>query len=197
MNAPSPITLEGRFVRLVPLALEHAPDLHAAGEDRGIWRYMPIAAPEHLQDTERWIRVALAALDSGAEAPFAIIDRASGKAIGSTRYLDIHPEHEAIEIGWTWVAPAHQRTAANTECKYLLLKHAFEALGASRVQLKTDARNAHSQRAIERLGAMREGVLRKQRRMWNGFVRDTVYYSILQNEWPAVKARLEGFLKAR
>lgn len=195
MRTPWPVTLEGRFVSLVPLSLELAPDLHGAGEDRGVWRYLPIAAPEHLQDTERWIRMALAARDSGEELPFGIIDRASGRAVGSTRYLDIRPEHEALEIGWTWIAPAHQRTAVNTECKLLLLTHAFETLGASRVQLKTDARNVQSQQAIERLGAVREGVLRKQRRMWDGFKRDTVFYSILDEEWPAVKARLEGFLR--
>jgi len=182
-------------VSLLPLSLDHARDLHEAGADRIIWRYLPIAAPEHLQDTERWIRVALAARESGAEIPFVIIDRASGRAVGSTRYLDIQHDHGALEIGWTWIAHSHQRTAVNTESKLLLLAHAFETLEASRVQLKTDARNVQSQQAIERLGAVREGVLRRQRRMWDGFIRDTVYYSILDHEWPAVKARLEGLLR--
>jgi RimJ/RimL family protein N-acetyltransferase len=114
--------------------------------------------------------------------------------VGSTRYLDIRRENRGLEIGWTWLAAAVQRTAVNTECKYLLLRHAFETLGAIRVQLRTDLRNLRSQRAIERIGATREGVFRQERIMWDGYLRDSVFYSVIDCEWPAVKARLEARL---
>ncbi|MBI4841836.1 MAG: GNAT family N-acetyltransferase, partial [candidate division NC10 bacterium] len=127
----------------------------------------------------------------GTQIPFAIVERASGKAIGSTRYLDIRRGDRGLEIGWTWIGLPFQRTAVNTECKYLLLVHAFEDQRAVRVQLKTDLRNEASQRAIERLGAVREGVLRKHMVLWDGFIRDTVYYSIIDSEWPEVKRRLQ------
>ena len=123
--------------------------------------------------------------------PFAIVDALSGKVVGSTRYLSIAPEDYGLEIGWTWLAREARRTAVNTECKYLLLRHAFESLDAIRVQLKTDSRNQRSQQAIERLGAVREGVLRTQRILENGYQRDTVMYSIIATEWPAVKSALE------
>jgi RimJ/RimL family protein N-acetyltransferase len=137
--------------------------------------------------------------------PFAIVEksppgaigRAPGRAIGSTRYLDIRREHRGLEIGWTWLGRAWQRTAANTECKLLLLEHAFEALGALRVQLKTDARNLASQRAIERIGAVREGVLRAHMVVREGFVRDSVMYAVTAGEWPEVKGKLEGLLGDR
>jgi RimJ/RimL family protein N-acetyltransferase len=122
---------------------------------------------------------------------WATVDRASGRALGSTRFGDIEPDHDRVEIGWTWIAPAFQRTAVNTEAKLLQLTYAFETLGAGRVALKTDGRNERSQAAIARLGALREGVLRRHTRLPDGHVRDTVYYSILADEWPAVKARLE------
>ena len=140
------------------------------------------------------IRQASAGVEAGREIAFAIVDAASGRAVGSTRYLDIERDHRALEIGWTWIGPAWRRTPINTECKLLLLTHAFEALAAHRVTLKTDARNVVSQRAIERIGAVREGVLRRHRVCWDGSIRDTVYYGIIDAEWPAVKARLEGFL---
>jgi RimJ/RimL family protein N-acetyltransferase len=125
---------------------------------------------------------------------WATVDAATGRAVGSTRFGDIAPEHGRVEIGWTWIAPSHQRTAVNTEAKLLQLTYAFEELGATRVALKTDGRNLRSQAAIERLGAVREGVLRRHIRMPDGFMRDTVYYSILADEWPSVKARLEARL---
>ena len=125
-----------------------------------------------------------------------IVRRSDERAIGMTAYLDIHPKDRWLEIGGTWLTPEVQRTAINTECKYLLLRHAFETLGCVRVQLKTDARNLRSQRAIERVGAVKEGVLRKQMLTRGGFQRDTVVYSIIDSEWQKVKARLEGFLKA-
>ncbi len=134
---------------------------------------------------------------TGSQLPFAVIDQKNNRVAGSTRYLDIRPNDRAIEIGSTWLGSEFQRTAINSECKYLLLRHAFEELGAVRVTLKTDGRNEQSQRAIERLGAVREGVLRKHMVMWDGYVRDTVYYSILDSEWPQVKDRLKGLLNRR
>jgi RimJ/RimL family protein N-acetyltransferase len=128
---------------------------------------------------------------------FAIVSAASGAAVGSTRFLNIERPHRALEIGWTWIGPAWQRSAINTECKLLLLGHAFEQLGAHRVTLKTDARNLRSQRAIERVGGVREGVLRRHRVCWDGFVRDSVYYGIIDGEWPQVKSRLEAMSARR
>jgi RimJ/RimL family protein N-acetyltransferase len=186
------VILEGRHARLEPLASSHAPELLAAAQDDSIWRYMPIARPQTLLDLERMIADALAAEERGEQLPFAIVERASGRAVGSTRYLDLRLAHRGLEIGWTWLATAAQRTALNTECKLLLLTHAFESLGCLRVQLKTDLRNLRSQAAIERLGARKEGVLRKHYVLWDGYVRDSVLYSITDAEWPAVKQRLSA-----
>lgn len=188
--------LEGQHARLEPLAALHAPDLLAAAQDDALWLYMPIARPRTPADVERMIAGALAAQDRGEQLPFAILERAGGRAIGSTRYLDLRLEHRGLEIGWTWITPAYQRSAINTECKLLLLTHAFESLGCLRVQLKTDARNLRSQAAIERLGATREGVLRKHYVLWDGYVRDTVMYSITDEQWPEVRRRLSGFLRS-
>jgi RimJ/RimL family protein N-acetyltransferase len=191
---PTPITLEGTHVRLEPLMLGHVDELFVAGQDEDIWRYMPIAPPRSPADARAWIVGALEAAETGLEIPFAIRSIESGTAIGSTRFLDIQRQNSSLEIGWTWLGKSHQRTALNTECKYLLLRHAFEDLKAIRVQLKTDGRNTQSQRAIERLGAVREGTLRSHRRLWNGFVRDTVYFSIIEPEWPTAKAHLAALM---
>jgi len=142
-----------------------------------------------------WVRDILARQAAGADLAFAVIHRESGRAIGATRYLEIRPEHRGLEIGGTWYATEFQRTAVNTECKYLLLKHAFEVLDCIRVQFKADARKLRSIRAIERIGAMREGVLRKHYILQDGGYRDSVYFSILDREWPKVKERLEEMLK--
>jgi RimJ/RimL family protein N-acetyltransferase len=187
---PKPIVLEGRVVRLEPLRLEHAKDLAAVACDEDIWRYMPLATPESIDDVRALIADALAKARDGSEVPFATVLRASGRAVGSTRYIDIRRAHRGLEIGWTWVGREWQRTAVNTECKLLQLAHAFEDLGALRVQLKTDARNVRSQRAIERIGAQREGVLRAHMILPDGFVRDSVMYSITAAEWPSVKSAL-------
>ncbi len=192
---PKPISLAGRHVRLEPLAPRHAEDLYAAGREPRVWPYMARGEFTSLQDVREWIGQALALQETGTQIPFAIVLRKSGTAVGSTRYLDIRRADRGLEIGWTWIAPEQQRSAVNTECKYLLLRHAFEDLGAVRVQLKTDLRNERSQRAIERLGALREGVLRKHMTVRDGFIRDTIYYSILDTEWPEVKTRLEHFLR--
>jgi RimJ/RimL family protein N-acetyltransferase len=191
---PQPVTLEGRRVRLEPLAHHHAVGLFEVGKDETIWPYMPRPPLKCLQDAHALIDQALDVAAAGTQIPFAIIERRSGKAIGSTRYLDIRHNDRGLEIGWTWIGTAYQRTVVNTECKYLLLRHAFEDLGAVRVQLKTDLRNVRSQRAIERLGTVREGVLRKHMVLWDGFIRDTVYYSVIESEWPDVKRRLESLM---
>lgn len=190
---PRPITLEGRHVRLEPLAPRHADALGAAAAaDLEIWRYMPVRLFEDRDGASAWILATLKEARFGAVVPFATVERASGLAVGSTRIFDIHRADRGLEIGWTWIGRPWQRTPVNTESKYLLLRHAFEDLGAMRVQFKTDARNLQSQRALERIGAVREGVLRKQRVNWDGHIRDSVYYSILDDEWPRVKALLES-----
>ena len=190
----SPITLTGRHVCLEPLTPAHAPELLRVAQDPEIWRHLSSGS---LADPERMrlvISMALAEQAAGAWLPFAVIDTARGCAVGSTSYLEIAPRDERLEIGATWLAREVWRTAVNTECKFLLLRHAFETLGCRRVQLKTDIRNERSQTAIERLGAVREGVLRAHMRRADGTQRDTVMYSIIASEWPAVKARLEKSL---
>ena len=189
MHRPERLTLEGRVVRLEPLEERHRDDLLEAAADPATFQFMstdlsvPGGWPDYLADALRPEFVA-----------WATVDRASGKAIGSTRFGDIDTNSDRVEIGWTWITPAFQRTAVNTEAKLLQLTYAFETLGAGRVALKTDGRNERSQAAIARLGAVREGTLRRHMRLPNGYVRDTVYFSILADEWPAVKARLEDRL---
>jgi RimJ/RimL family protein N-acetyltransferase len=193
--AHTPLLLEGNHVRLEPLASDHAPDLFAVAQDEEVWRWLYVGPPATVADLQSWIAVALAGQAGGTDLPFAVIDRASGRAIGSTRYLNVEPAHRHLDIGWTWYGRAFWRTAVNTECKYLLLRHAFEALGCVRVGFTTDLRNARSQQAIERLGATREGVLRKYRIVpKDGYARSSVFYSIVDDEWPTVKARLESRL---
>lgn len=192
---PQPVALTGAHVRLEPLERRHASELLEAGKDAGVWRYLPCAPPTKLSDVEAYIDEALEVAASGLQVPFAIILLDSGQAIGSTRYLDILRNDGGLEIGWTWIGKLWQRAAVNTECKFLLLRHAFDDLGAARVQLKTDGRNEQSQKAIARIGARREGVLRRNRRLWDGYVRDTVVFSILDSEWPAVKSGLEARLR--
>ena len=192
-----PITLMGRVVRLEPLSEAHVPDLTITGADESIWRYMVYGGVGGQAQMREWVREILSRQARGTDLPFAVIHLGSGRAIGSTRYLDIQPQHRGLEIGGTWYGVAYQRSAVNTECKYLLLQHAFEVLGCLRVQLKTDLRNERSQRAIERIGAVREGVLRNHMLLPDGHVRSSVYYSLLNLEWPAVKAKLEEKLGYR
>lgn len=186
-----PITLVGHVVRLEPLQRHHAEDLYHAGQDQRIWSYMPLNPSGSLADTEAWIHATLREQQIGTILPFAIVDSATGRAIGSTRYLNMALRDRGLEIGWTWLAPAAQRTGVNTECKYLLLRHAFETLNMIRVQFKTDSRNFKSQQAIERIGGKREGVLRNHMILPDGYIRHSVYYSIIDSEWPDVKAALE------
>ncbi|MCP3144209.1 GNAT family N-acetyltransferase [Pyxidicoccus xibeiensis] len=187
-----PVVLEGQAVRLVPLGLEHAPALAALCEPE-IFTWMHSALRTQA-DVEAFIGRALTAAGQGTERPFVILERESGAPVGSTRYLDIQREHRTLEIGYTWLGRRAWRTRVNTECKYLLLRHAFETLGVMRVQLKTDQRNERSRAAMERMGAKFEGILRHHMLVRGGFVRDSAYYSVIDTEWPEVKARLEGFL---
>lgn len=191
---PTPVVLYGDAVKLEPLDTTHAQDLLAAGADPDIWRYLPIAQPDSVAEINRWIDEAWRLASLGNQLPFAIVDPGTDRAVGSTRFLDIHRSWRTLEIGWTWLAASVQRTAVNTECKLMLLKHAFEDLGALRVQFITDARNLRAQQALDRIGAVKEGVLRKQRVNHDGSVRDAVYYSILDDEWPSVKERLAAKL---
>lgn len=187
----APVVLSGRLIRLEPLTPGHVGDLARAGADPDTWRWMPYGDPTTPEGMAGFIGDALAAQGRGTDLPFAVIRLDTGRAVGSTRYLDIRPPHRGLEIGGTWYAPDQRRTGVNTEAKFLLLRHAFEALGCIRVQLKTDARNEPSQRAIERIGAVREGVLRHQMILPDGHRRDTVMYSILEAEWPAVRRWFE------
>jgi RimJ/RimL family protein N-acetyltransferase len=182
-----PVILTGRNVELIPMEVGHIEGLYEAGNFSEIWAVTQgrIAS---LDDAKEYV---LKALGNAGAVPFVIKERASGKLLGSTRFFDISAQNRGLEIGSTWLTPAVWRTAINTECKYLLLKHCFETLGTIRVQLKTDSRNLRSQRAIERLGAVKEGVLRNHMILPDGYVRDSVYYSILDREWPSVKSRLE------
>jgi N-acetyltransferase len=184
----APVTLSGRLVRLEPLGLAHANDLVEAGSDESIWRLMPYGLVTSKERMEAFIRDTVL---RPTDQPFAVIHVRSGKAIGSTRYLDIRPDHRGLEIGGTWYGKDFQRTGVNTECKFLLLRHAFEVLDCIRVQLKTDLRNERSQRAMERIGAVREGVLRNHMIQPDGHWRQTVMYSVTVEEWPAVKERLQ------
>jgi RimJ/RimL family protein N-acetyltransferase len=189
-----PITLTGRQVRLEPLSEAHVPDLTRVGLEPGIWRDMLYGDIDSEAKMLGFVQDLLRRQAAGADLPFAVIELAAGRAIGCTRFMDIQVANRGVEIGGTWYGLAYQRTAVNTECKYLLLRHAFEAWGCIRVQLKTDIRNERSQRAIERIGAVREGVLRNHMIRRDGTVRDSVYYSIIDREWPTVKARLEAML---
>ena len=190
-----PVTLRGRHVTLEPLDERHAAGIFEAMQDEEVCRYLAWPPPAALDETRAFIRDARDLMARGLCVAFAQVWNATGAAIGSTRYLDIRPKDRQVEIGSTFLGRGYWRTPANTEAKYLLLRHAFESLGCVRVALKTDGRNTRSQAAIERLGAQREGVLRKHMNV-RGFQRDTMYFSILENEWPAVKARLEERLAA-
>jgi RimJ/RimL family protein N-acetyltransferase len=188
---PVPIVLTGEHVQLVPLTATHVPDLFEAAADPEIWRYLPGAQPAAVADMQALVDSAARDTARGVSIAFATLDARTGRAVGSTRYLDIRPHDRGVEIGWTWLARTAWRTPINTECKYLLLRHAFDDLQALRVQLKTDDRNERSKAAIARIGAKPEGVLRCDRVLWDGYVRDSAYFSVVHHEWPAVKTALE------
>ncbi len=194
---PRPITLVGRVVRLEPLSAVHADGLLSAGHHEELWR-VTVQPPLVSADVvARYLTQAAEQAARGDEVPFAIIACDTGMVIGSTRWMDISRAHGRVEIGGTWLTPALQRTLANTEAKYLQLVQLFEVYGAVRVQFKTDMRNAQSQRALEKLGALREGVLRRHMVVRDGFVRDSVYYGITDLDWPDVKRRLQERLGVR
>lgn len=192
---PQPVLLEGRHVRLEPLGAQHAPGVFAATRDASIFTYLLIPPFDTPAMVAAWLEEALRAQTAGAEVPYATIRKSDGRLVGSTRFLDIRRPHRGLEIGWTWITPEAQRSVVNTEAKYLMLRQAFEAWGALRVQLKTDARNEKSRAAILRIGATFEGILRKQLlRPHDGYQRSSAMFSLTAEEWPAAKARLEAKL---
>ena len=190
---PRPVTLEGGVVRLEPLRMEHAPALFAAGDEADIW-LLVLPRPQGLEGFTKYIRWALDQAVLGQQLPFAVIRRSDGELVGSTRYAHIDPPNRTIEIGYTWYRNDARRTAVNTESKYLLMTHAFETLKAIRVWLQTDKRNERSQNAIARLGAVKEAELRNERIIADGRLRTSVVFSVIGEEWPATKSRLQGFL---
>lgn len=191
-----PVTLEGSVVRLEPVRREHAELFWVVAKNdlEDIFRWIPYSM-KTLKDFRWLIDKAFAEQERGESVVFATVERSSGRAIGSTRFMNVDRANRRVEIGSTWIAPAWQRTAVNTEAKYLMLRHAFEVWGCMRVELKTDALNQKSRNAILRIGAKEEGTLRRHLVTWTGRVRDTVYFSILDDEWAAVKARLEGHMR--
>ena len=187
--------LEGRLIVLEPIEAEHEAPLREAAADELVWRWMQLDGSTR-DGFDRWFAHALAENATGRELPFVTVDRASGQLIGSTRFLTLRPEHRGAEIGNTWLARSAWSSGANIEAKLLMLEHAFERCGAMRVEFKTDARNDESRRALEALQAAFEGVCRKHMLIHVG-VRDSAYYAITDEEWPAVKANLERRLQAR
>jgi len=190
-----PVTLEGRVVRLEPLGGAHLEGLCEIGLDEALWRWT-LGHVRTREEMRAYLEVALNGRTEGTTLPFAILAQPSGQVIGSTRFGNIDRENRRVEIGWTWIGRRWQRTAVNTEIKYLMLRHAFESLGCVRVEFKTDTLNQTSRRAILRLGAKEEGILRRHMITDGGRIRDTVYYSIIDCEWAEVKARLEAKLAA-
>jgi RimJ/RimL family protein N-acetyltransferase len=190
-----PVALEGRIVRLEPLGLEHLDDLTEVGLDPAIWRWT-LARPTDKAGIRTWIETAVANREAGSEMAFATIDRGTGRAIGSSRFLSIVPEHRRLEIGWTWVTPGWQRRGANQEAKYLQLRHAFEDLDANRVEFKTDSRNEKANPALLSIGAKFEGTFRNHMIMPDDTLRHSNYYSVTVEEWAAVKAMLEARIQS-
>jgi N-acetyltransferase len=186
----SPVTLSGRLVRLVPLTPEHVAPLYAVASDPELWRWT-VSRIASVDDMRAYVESALEAQQAGTALPFVTTDGATGEVIGSTRFGNIDLDNRRAEIGWTWLRRDRQRTGCNTEAKLLMLRHAFDVLGCIRVELKTDALNEQSRAAILGIGAVEEGILRSHMVTASGRLRDSVYYSILDREWPAVRARLE------
>jgi RimJ/RimL family protein N-acetyltransferase len=190
----APVTLHGSRIRLEPLEERHLADLVLVGLDPAIWRWT-IARPRDEAGLRAWLEATLANAAADIERPFATVDLATERAIGSTRFLNIVPEHKRLEIGWTWVGTAFQRTGANREAKLLQLTHAFETLGANRVEFKTHSLNERSRVALLGIGATFEGIFRNHMVMPDGPLRHSAYYSVIAEEWPTVKARLDAGLR--
>ncbi len=191
-----PVTLEGPRVRLEPLERAHLAGLVAAGTDPATWTWMHAPLTDEAS-MRAWLEDALQARDAGAEVPFATVEAATRRVLGSTRFMSIVPAHRRLEVGWTWLSRAAQGTGANTEAKWLMLEHAFERLGAMRVELKTDARNERSRAALAGIGATFEGVFRRHQLVGDGRVRDSAWYAITDEDWPAVRDRLRARLAER
>ena len=191
-----PVVLEGVHVRLEPLSLDHLPALIEIGIEPGLWRWttQTVRTPQEMTE---YVHGALAEQAAGHALPFATVEKASGRVAGSTRFAAIAPFHRRVEIGWTWLAPRWQRTALNTEAKYLMLAHAFDQWGCLRVEFKADVLNTRSRQALLRIGAKEEGILRSHMITATGRIRDTVYFSVIAPEWPAVRAALEAKLQPR
>ncbi len=189
-----PVVLEGRIVRLEPLSMAHLDDLAEVALDPGIWQWT-LARPTDKAILGEWIQAALGNAATGAEMPFATLDAATGQAIGSTRFMSIVPEHRRLEIGWTWLGKARQLSGANREAKLLQMTHAFETLGANRVEFKTDSLNEPARRALLGIGSTFEGIFRNHMIMPGGRLRHSAYYSVVAEEWPAVRARLEAAIR--
>jgi RimJ/RimL family protein N-acetyltransferase len=185
-----PVTLKGRYIRLEPLTLEHLDGLCAIGLDDDLWRWIPFPVRSR-EDMLAYIRTALQWQTDGTALPFATVDQTTGRVIGCTRYMNIDKPNRHVEIGATWVGRDWQRTAVNTEAKYLMLRHAFETLGCIRVELKTDVLNERSRNAILRIGATQEGIFRNHVVCEGGRLRDSVWFSVIDSEWQRVKAALE------
>jgi RimJ/RimL family protein N-acetyltransferase len=198
LNIVMPLTLEGSVVRLEPVRREHAEMFWdvAKGNLEDIFRWIPYSMKTR-EDIERLVEKAFSEQERGESVVFATVERSSGRVVGSTRFMNIDRVNRRVEIGSTWIAPAWQRTAVNTEAKYLMLRHAFEVWGCVRVELKTDALNEKSRNAILRIGAKEEGTLRRHVLTWTGRIRDSIYFSILDDEWAGVKARLDERLGKR
>ena len=196
LNIVLPLTLEGAVVRLEPVRQDHAGLFWEVAENdlEDIFRWIPHSMKTR-EDFQRLIHKAFEEQERGESVVFATVEQCSGHVIGSTRFMNIDRVNRRVEIGSTWIAPAWQRTAINTEAKYLMLRHAFDVWRCMRVELKTDALNQKSRKAILRIGAKEEGTLRRHLLTWSGRVRDTVYFSVLDNEWPEVKAKLEERIK--
>jgi len=188
-----PVVLEGSVVRLEPLSLDHLPGLIDVGLEADIWRWMPVSI-QTPGDMRTYLETALAGRESGREMPFATLERSSGRVVGGTRYLNIEPAHRRLEIGYTWISPAWQRTAVNTDAKLLMMTHAFNTLGALRVEFKTDALNEKSRTALLGIGAKEEGTMRNHMITQGGRRRDSVYFSVIEEDWPQVRQHLESRL---
>ncbi|MFN8381670.1 MAG: GNAT family protein [Anaerolineales bacterium] len=193
-NWTVPVILQGKYVRLEPLSESHISGLTEIGIGQSFWDFMLYGNIQTEGDMRNWVLDIRSRAEKGTDLPFAVIHLASGRVAGATRYLNIMPKDRGLEIGGTWYGMDFQRTPVNTECKYLLLTHAFETLKCIRVQLKTDKRNERSQKAIERLGAKKEGVLRNHMILPDGRYRDSVFYSILDTEWADVKSNLKDMM---
>ena len=190
-------TLEGRIVRLEPLGPHHTDDLYDASRDPRIWRWLPIVQPQTREAWHGWMEAALERSDAGVECVFATVSQETGRAVGSTRYLALRPEHRSLEIGWTWLAPQAWGTGANTEAKFLQLEHAFGTFRCRRVEFKTDALNERAGPALAALPAEFEGIHRKHMLVRNGENRDSAWYSIVEDEWPTVRNGLRDRLDGR